>query len=51
MKNQGIPIPKPILKEILFTIEILHYLKDPKLWELWYIPCYEWVMQDIYPQP
>ena len=21
-------------------IEILHYLKDPKLWELWYIPYY-----------
>ena len=20
--------------------KILHYLKDPKLWELWYIPCY-----------
>ena len=19
-------------------IEVLHYLKDPKLWELWYIP-------------
>ena len=21
-------------------IEILHYLKDPKLWELWYLPHY-----------
>ena len=21
-------------------IEILHYLKDPKLWELWYTPYY-----------
>ena len=21
-------------------IKILHYLKDPKLWELWYIPYY-----------
>ena len=21
-------------------IEILHYLKDPELWELWYIPYY-----------
>ena len=20
--------------------KILHYLKDPKLWELWYIPFY-----------
>ena len=27
--------PKYIL---LLTIEILHYLKDPKLWEIWYIP-------------
>ena len=25
---------------LLLMIEILHYLKDPKLWELWYIPCY-----------
>ena len=23
---------------ILLMIEILHYLKDPKLWELWYVP-------------
>ena len=30
---------------ILLMIEILHYLKGPKLWELWYIP-YSWVMQD-----
>ena len=28
--------PKPLL----LMIEILHYLKDPKLWELWYIPYY-----------
>ena len=21
-------------------IEILHYLKDPKLWKLWYVPYY-----------
>ena len=21
-------------------IEILHYLQDPKLWELWYLPYY-----------
>ena len=21
-------------------VKILHYLKDPKLWELWYIPYY-----------
>ena len=26
--------------DILLMIEILHYLKDPKLWELWYIPYY-----------
>ena len=25
---------------ILLMIEILHYLKDPKLWELWYIRYY-----------
>ena len=24
---------------LLLIVEILHYLKDPKLWELWYIPC------------
>ena len=23
--------------EVLLMIEILRYLKDPKLWELWYI--------------
>ena len=31
-------------------IEILRYLKDPKLWELSYIPYYG-VMQDLYHQP
>ena len=25
---------------VLLMIEILHYLKDPKLWKLWYIPYY-----------
>ena len=30
--------------------KILHYLKDPKLWELWYIPEL-WVMQDFVHQP
>ena len=25
---------------LLLMIEILHCLKDPKLWELWYIPYY-----------
>ena len=25
---------------ILLMVEILHYLKDPKLWELWYVPYY-----------
>ena len=25
------------LAVILLMIKILHYLKDPKLWELWYI--------------
>ena len=28
--------------------KILHDPKDPKLWELWYIP---WVMQDFVHQP
>ena len=23
--------------DVLLMIEIAHYLKDPKLWELWYI--------------
>ena len=27
--------------------KILHDPKDPKLWELWYIPYNEWVMQDF----
>ena len=26
--------------EVLLMIQILHYLKDRKLWELWYIPYY-----------
>ena len=26
------------LTELLLMIELLHYLKDPKVWELWYIP-------------
>ena len=26
--------------ELLLMIKILHDLKDPKLWELWYIPYY-----------
>ena len=26
--------------ELLLMIQILHYLNDPKLWELWYIPYY-----------
>ena len=25
---------------LLLMVEILHYLKDPKLWELWYTPYY-----------
>ena len=25
---------------LLLMIQILHYLKDPKLWELWYTPDY-----------
>ena len=30
--------------ELLLMIEILHYLKDPKPWELWYIPYYGYCM-------
>ena len=26
------------MRILLLMIDILHYLKDPKLWELWYIP-------------
>ena len=25
---------------LLLTVKVLHDLKDPKLWELWYIPSY-----------
>ena len=28
----------PKTRLIRLMIEILHYLKDPELWELWYIP-------------
>ena len=28
------------IEMVLLMIKILHYLKDPKLWELWYIPYY-----------
>ena len=30
--------PENIL--LLLMVKILHYLKDPKLWELWYVPYY-----------
>ena len=26
-------------RNLLLMDKILHDLKDPKLWELWYIPC------------
>ena len=29
-----------VLVYSLLWIQILHYLKDPKLWELWFIPYY-----------
>ena len=29
------------LRYIPLMIQILHYLKDPKLWKLWYVTCYE----------
>ena len=30
---------------LLLMIEILHHLKDPKLWELWSIPYYGVVLR------
>ena len=27
-------------ERLLLMVQILHYLKDPKLWELWYNPYY-----------
>ena len=36
----GTSAPEPGLGEIGLMDKILHYLKDPKLWELWYIPYY-----------
>ena len=30
----------PINVSLLLMIEILHFLKDPKLWEFWYSPYY-----------
>ena len=30
--------PGPTATEVLLMDNILHDLKDPKLWELWYIP-------------
>ena len=32
---------------ILLMIEILHYLKDPKLREFWYVPYYGYCRIDI----
>ena len=43
-------VPRSLMSEtlnLLLMMQILHYLKDPKLWELWYIPYY---MQDYYHQ-
>ena len=31
---------RPLTAVLLLMFNILHYLKDPKLWELWYIPHY-----------
>ena len=31
---------KGMLLRTRLMIEILHYLKDPRLWELWYLPYY-----------
>ena len=38
--NLLILTPRGQLLPLLLMIKILHYLKDPKLWELWYIPYY-----------
>ena len=29
---------RPLYHSLLLVIEILHYLNDPKIWEIWYIP-------------
>ena len=34
-RDQDTSFPK---RNVLLMVYILHYLKDPKLWELWYIP-------------
>ena len=43
-------IKNPEYIYLLLMIQILHYLKDPKLWELWNTMEYSllWVMQDLY---
>ena len=33
---------------LLLMIYILHYLKDPKLWELWCISLILGILQDLY---
>ena len=40
----------PCSQAVLLMIAILHYLQDPKLWEIWYTP-YSVVMHDVYHQP
>ena len=43
MDPYGSPLRSPIVVPITHSpipVEILHYLQDPKLWELWYIPYY-----------
>ena len=43
---EGVPF------SLLFMVPILHDLKDPKLWELWYIrSLITEKMQDLYHQP
>ena len=37
--------------KLRWMIYILHYLKDPKLWELWYIPCYEPKLWESWQSP
>ena len=36
---------------LLLMIQILHYPKDPELWELWDIPYIMGHVKDLYHQP
>ena len=40
----------PASYSIVQMVSILHYLNDPRVWELW-VYSLLWVMQDLYHQP